>query len=372
MYFLSYCMQNVLTRKVRALLTIATIAIAIGTVVTMGVLTESLKQSAISVLQMGTSDFSVAQEGQSDLINSSIDEKELEAIRSMPGVQNAVGALVSPVKLDTDHPFFLRIGVPPDQLDNFGVKIVAGRAYAPTAPDEVLLGYRTAHDFGIPVGGRFNIGKDSFNVVGIYNTGQVFADQGVMFPLVSLQAMDRKPATITLAFVKTKAGVDIDALRKQIEDTYPELATVRTQSDFGRVDRNLALLSAANTGVSALALVIGAITVMNAMVLAVFERTREFGVLRAIGWAKSRVLLAVLLEALFLGLAGAALGVAIAFIAIPILKQSPELIGVFQPRYSSAVFGRALLITLALAFFGAIYPAIRAALLRPIEAIRHE
>jgi putative ABC transport system permease protein len=372
MYFLSYCMQNVLNRKVRALLTIATIAIAIGTVVTMGVLTESLRQSAISILQMGTSDFSIAQKDQSDLIYSSIDEKELTAIRAMPGVQNAVGALVSPVKLDDDHPFFLRVGVPPDQLDNFGVKIVAGQAYGATAPDEILLGYRTAHDFAKAVGDTFTIRDDSYKVVGIYNTGQVFADQAVMFPLVSLQAIDRKPATITLAFVKVKPGVNIDQLRSQIERDYPELATVRTQSDFGRVDRNLALLSAANTGVSALALVIGAITVMNAMVLAVFERTREFGVLRAIGWAKIRILLAVLIEALFLGLAGAAVGVAIAFIAVPILQKSPELVGVFQPRYSSAVFGRALLITLALAFFGAIYPAIRAALLRPIEAIRHE
>lgn len=193
-----------------------------------------------------------------------------------------------------------------------------------------------------------------------------------MLPLPTLQARERKPGTITLAFVRVQPGTDIDALRAEIEAERPELATVKTESEFGRVDRNLELISAANVGVSVLALVIGAVTVMNTMMLTVFERTREFGVLRAIGWSRSRVLMIVMLEALVVSLAGAMAGTALGFLAIRGLQDVPDLVGVFQPQYPATVFLRALAITFGMAFFGALYPALRAALLVPLQAIRHE
>jgi len=371
-YFLSLCLTNVLTRKVRAFLTGLAVAISIAVVITMGILTQSLRQTAISVLQTGKADFSVAQKGVSDVIYSSLDQGDLQRLQSYPGVASTVGVLVAPIKLDAGHPFFLQLGLDPGQLSNFGVEIVAGRAYTPTASNEVMLGYRTARDFHKTIGDSFVLGGNSYTVVGIYSTGQVFGDAAVMLPLATLQANERKPGTITLAFVRVKPGTDIEALRKQIEKDNPQLATVRTESDFGRVDRNLALIGAANVGVSALALVIGAVTVMNTMLLTVFERTREFGVLRAIGWTRWRVLLDVLTEALFVSLFGAAAGIGGAFVAVAVLARVPTFVGVFEPQYPASVFGRALAITFGMAIAGAFYPGLRAAFLKPLEAIRHE
>lgn len=372
MHFLGLAAQNVYTRKVRAGLTGLAIAISIATVVTMGVLTHSLRQTAISVLRTGQADFSIAQKGVSDVIYSTMDESDIAYLRAKPGVASATGVLVAPVDLDQDHPFFLRLGLNPDELADFGVQVVAGRPYESDSTSEIMIGYRTAREFNKTVGDQMDIDGTVFTIVGIYSTGQVFGDQASMFPLPTLQAHERKPGTITLAFVRVTAGTDIEALRKTIEDERPELATVRTESDFGRVDRNLALISAANVGVSALALVIGAVTVMNTMMLTVFERTREFGVLRAIGWSRRRVLTIVLLEAMVVSLAGAAVGTALGFLAIRILEDVPDLVGVFRPEYPAVVFGRALAITFGMAFFGALYPALRAAFLVPLEAIRNE
>ena len=352
MYFLSLCIQNVTTRKVRALLTGLTIAISIATVVTMGVLTESLRNTAISVLQTGKADFSIAQKGLSDVIYSSLDQKDLEDVRSYDGVQSAVGVLVAPVKLDDQHPFFLQLGLQPEQLNDFGVEIVAGQAYDPGASDQLMLGYRAAREFGKTIGDQFDIDGRLYRVTGIYRTGQVFGDEAAMFPLTALQAEERKPGTLTLIFVRVAPGTNIDALRAQIEADHPELATVKTESDFGRVDRNLALISAANVGVSLLALIIGAVTVMNTMLLTVFERTREFGVLRAIGWGRVRVLASIMIEALIVSFAGAALGIGLAFFAIQFLGDIPDLVGVFHPAYPSWVFGRALLVAFGVAVVG--------------------
>lgn len=372
MYFLQFAVLNVVTRKTRALLTLVAIAISIAIVVTMGVLTHSLRETAISILRTGSADFSIAQKGVSDVVYSSMDEADVEELRQYPGVASAVGVLVAPIELDSSHPFFLQLGIPPDQLANFGVQVVAGAEYEATAGDQIMLGYRTARSFGKTIGDQFAIADRTYTVVGIYSTGQVFGDSAVMLPLTELQAEERKPGVVTLAFIRVTEGTNIDRLRGQIEADHPELATVRTESEFGRIDRNLELISAANAGVSVLALVIGAVSVMNTMMLTVFERTREFGVLRALGWARSRVLLDVVVEASMVTLAGAILGIAGGFVAVRLLEDAPDLVGVFHPVYPAGVFVRALAIAAGMAFVGALYPALRAALLAPLEAIRHE
>ncbi len=372
MYFVSLILHNVYSRKVRSLLTGFAIAVSIMTVVTMGVLTHSLRESAVAILRTGTADFSIAQADVTDVLYSSVDEKDLDEIRASPGILDAVGVLVAPFKLDADHPFFLRIGIAPGDLEPFGVHLLSGRLYGATAPNEIMLGYRASRDLNKGVGDHIAFNGDDYEIVGIYSTGQVFGDSASMLPLVTLQASERKPGSITLAFVHVKEGADINEVRKDIQARFPQLATVRSESDFGHVDRNLELLGAANTGVSALALVLGAVTVLDMMVLSVFERTREFGVLRAIGWSRIRVVSDVMGEALVVTLVGAGAGVGAGFGLIRFLQDTPALRGLFIPSLSADVFLRALLIAFGMAFFGAFYPALRAALLRPLTAIRHE
>lgn len=372
MVFALLIIENVYTRKVRTLLTGFTIAVTIMTVVAMGILTHSLRETAVSILRTGTADFTIAQANVNDVVYSSIDQRELDAIREDPGVDTAVGVLIEPWRLDDDHPFFLRIGMAPEDTAPFGVNIIVGRVFEADAANEVILGFRAARDLDKTIGDTLSIGDTDYEVVGIYSTGQVFGDAASMMSLVGLQAQVRKPGTITLAFVRAVEGVDIDLLRSRIEAEHPQLVTIRTESDFGRVDRNLELLGAANTGVSILALVIGAANVLNMMSLSVFERTREFGVLRSVGWSRFRILIYVLAEAFIITLVGMAMGVALGFGLVQFLQDLPTLRGVFEPTYSSDVFTRALSVTFGMAVIGAFYPALRAALLRPLTAIRHE
>jgi putative ABC transport system permease protein len=370
--FLELIWNNIVERKTRSVLTGVAVAIAITTVVVLGVLTHSLKRTAISVLRTGMADFTVAQQGVSDVLYSSVDDSQISQMRSYPEVESAVGVLVAAIRLDNDHPFFLELGMPPEDLAPFGVQIVDGRAYAADAQGEIMLGFRAARDLHKSVGDSINIDGLDFRIVGLFSTGQVFGDSASMLPLPTLQARERKPGTVTLGFVRARKGTDIEALRRTIERDMPELATVRSESEFGRIDRNLSLISAANVGVSIMALVLGAIGVMNTMLMSVFERTREFGVLRAVGWTKRRVLVLVMAEALVVSLAGAAVGVATGFGAIALVQRLPELVGVFQPDYTADIFVRALGIAVGMAFLGAFYPAVRAALLVPLEALRHE
>jgi putative ABC transport system permease protein len=175
-----------------------------------------------------------------------------------------------------------------------------------------------------------------------------------------------------LLFAQVSRGADLTAVRDRLEAASPQLITIRTVSDFGRADRSLALIEAADRGSAVLAILIGAVVVMSAMSMSFVERSREFGVLAAIGWSRRRVLAMILGEALTMGLLGAAVGSGLSFAAVVAVQHLPSLAGVLHPEYTTAVFGRALYTAAAMSLLGALHPAARAALATPLEALRHE
>ncbi|MFN3309694.1 MAG: ABC transporter permease, partial [Anaerolineales bacterium] len=124
--------------------------------------------------------------------------------------------------------------------------------------------------------------------------------------------------------------------------------------------------------ISFLAIFVGGIGVLNTMLMAVFERTREIGVLRALGWRRRRVLGMILKEALVLGLLGGCAGIVVAFILAFGLNQSPLVGGLLTTVWEWDIFARALGVAITLGILGGIYPSYRATRLQPVEALRYE
>ncbi len=121
-----------------------------------------------------------------------------------------------------------------------------------------------------------------------------------------------------------------------------------------------------------LAILIGAVIVGITMLLSLFERTREFGLMRAVGWTRRRTVAEFLGEVLLLAVIGAALGVALSFAVTAILADLPSLKGVLHPNFTQGAFWRALLTALVMTLVGALYPTTRAAVLSPLEALSYE
>ena len=167
------------------------------------------------------------------------------------------------------------------------------------------------------------IAESPKKVVGIFTTGNVFGDSAVMLPLVPFQAYERQPGGLSLFFVQVRPGADVAAVKREVAASSPILVPISNLTEFGRADRDYQLITAADRAATVVAVIIGAIIVMNAMLLSLVERYREFGILRAIGWSRRRVVALVLGEAITIGFAGAALGVALAYVVITVLAGFP-------------------------------------------------
>jgi ABC-type antimicrobial peptide transport system permease subunit len=121
-------------------------------------------------------------------------------------------------------------------------------------------------------------------------------------------------------------------------------------------------------GIAAISLVVGGVGIMNIMLVAVKERTREIGVRRAVGARRRDVLAQFLLEALTLSAVGGALGIVLGFAASFTLTVALE----WPTRTSLGGIGLAFGISAAVGIFFGFYPARRAAHLDPINALRSE
>ena len=372
MTFIDFLVRGIWSKKARSLGLILAVSFAVMIIVSLNVTSSGLEQSAADVISIGKADITVAQKNVSDVLSSSIDGNELSGLRRISGVANVVGVLVETEHLNANTPLFLEIGIAPEDLAPFGVHVVAGRAYSATAPNQMMLGWRAAANLGLHVGDRLHADGTWNTVTGIFSTGNSFGDAGSMFPLPAIQANNRLAGVVTLAFIKDDPGVSAAAVASRVSFRFPELTTIRTASQFGRADRNLVYLNAAVTATTILAVLIGAVIVADSMLLSLIERTRELGLLRAVGWSRVRMVRLLLGEGLILGLLGALSGIAFSFLVTFILERLPQLRGVLHANFTIHAFAIALLTAILMTLLGGLYPATRAALLEPLKALSYE
>jgi putative ABC transport system permease protein len=133
MSFAWVIVHNVWSKKARSILTGIAVAIGVMTVVTLGVVTQSVKTTAAGVLQVGKADFTVAQKNVSDILDSALTETQLQRVQHVPGVGSAIGVLLDTEKLNAQNPLLVEIGIAPQDLTPFGVSVSPGRTFGANA-----------------------------------------------------------------------------------------------------------------------------------------------------------------------------------------------------------------------------------------------
>jgi ABC-type antimicrobial peptide transport system permease subunit len=221
------------------------------------------------------------------------------------------------------------------------------------------------------VGQTLRLFNTAFRIVGIYETGVPFEDGGGVISLRDAQTLFGQPHKVSFLGVRLENPSQAEAVEREIEERFPEVA-VSQSSEFAEDVTDLQFMRSGTWAIAFLALLVGGAGMTNTMVMSVFERTREIGVLRALGWRKGRVLWMILRESVALSLLGGAVGLVAGVALILLLNEIPFFAGFVQARFSLGLFAQALVTALVLGAIGGAYPAWRASRLRPIEALRYE
>ena len=162
-----------------------------------------------------------------------------------------------------------------------------------------------------------------------------------------------------------------DAIEATVEARFPEV-TLSKASTFTEDLVDIQMMQASTWGIAAMALFVGGLGMMNTMVMSVLERTREIGVLRALGWRKRRILRMIVRESVTLSLVGGMAGTAGGVLYGFALNLVPMMQGFLRMQYSAGLFAQAIGTATALGALGGLYPAWRASNLQPVEALRYE
>jgi putative ABC transport system permease protein len=360
--------KNLRRRRARTALTAAGVAIGVGLIVALLAIASGVKRTAGDLIHIGRADFGVFQQGAADLTRSLLPERLEEKIRDEPGVAS-VGRVFLRVSKVEGRGSFLVFGLAPGEFPIERLVIVDGRR---PEGDEALLGDAAARSLHLAPGGTLHVEGRSFRIAGLYHSGDRFEDGGAVLPLRTVQALAERPGDVTTFGVEAQLGRRPKDVAQALEQRIPGVVAVTEPGQVVKVDTSSRLVIDAGWIFSVVALIIGGIGVTNTMAMSVFERVREIGILRAVGWPGRRIALLIVSEALAIGLIGLALGLAGGYAAAELLVGEGALSELAEADFTAGVFAWGLAFALGVALLGALYPAWRAVRLTPIDALRRE
>ena len=365
--------RNLLRRKGRTFLTLVGIAIGVAAIVALGAVARGLPAGFAAMTQSSQADLVLTRADALSVLLSSIDEAVADELRTWSEVSEVDGVLLTNALIDDSFYLFLS-GHDPHGFSITHFRIIEGQGLADVQGirgKPLILGHQAAQRLDTQVGDALRITGNTFRIVGIYETGGGFEDGGAVVDLHEAQTLSLQPRHVSMLYIKLRSPADADRLRARVERRFPDLA-LSTSSGFADQEQLFAILEGMAMGVAGLAIVIGGIVMTNTLFMSVFERTREIGLLRSLGWRRRQVLLLILGESLTLSLLGGVLGVGLGVAAVFAISRSSSWLGVLGSQFSVDLFVRALITAVALGLVGGASPAWWASRLLPLEALQYE
>ena len=367
----SLVVRNLWARRIRSLLTILGIGISIAVIVALFALATDLREGLGFTAELTQADLVATQRGLAGPTGGSIPESDIEDIAEYEGVEGTTGFLLATLSLPEVASFNLIGVIPEDQELYLDEQQIAEGRYIQNR-GEIVLGKSAKRDLGLRLGEMLELESgEEFSVEGVYQTGNVYLDSSGIITLEDAQEIAGREGRVTLIAIYLLPGADRDEITRQIESEWrylkvtsaPNLLMTSATADFGNI---LAW------AMSAIAVIMGGIGVVSTMSLSVSERTREIGILKAVGWSRFEVLKTILGESLLLSLVGFGIGSLLGMGIVWVVTSLPSVKGYISLSFTSDAFLIGLAVALLLGILGGAFPAYRAFRLSPVEALRHE
>jgi putative ABC transport system permease protein len=391
--------RNMARRKLRSTLTISGIVIGIFALTTMGAMAEYFNALIDGgVVYFGSNIQVTADTG---LGTSVLSLDTIKRVESVDGVAAAFGAVQVPAK--PGQTITVSFGIPDyiagtqpgeNSYSKFKLSLKSGHELTSSSRGDVVLGSTFADEFKKKVGDVIDLPvrpadakpdfvNHTFNVVGLYEKTRTAPDTGAFISLADAQTLfnESLPAAIrgnidTSNLVQSitaygKPGQDLDKLADKITAEVPGVKGIKPSTIVSSFKSGGAIFTAITTGAALLALVIGGLSVVNTMIMAVTERTREIGLKKAVGAHTGHVLREYLLEAVLIGFFGGVVGILLGAGLTSLLNAvagSTNQLFLLTPN----LIGLALGFAVALGALAGTIPAVRAARMDPVLALRSQ
>jgi len=414
LWLLSTALKDVFSRKTRSILTIASIAVGIALLFSLISLVNGVEaQSTTMIRQLTSADIILrnttgigmpagmtSPEGARGFTRptslSLINESILPIIESIGEVYSAT-LLLSIQAYASETPIVLQGIVPGEyELVAGSLNIINGKSLSCLNCPEAVIGKSLIERLNISVGNTLTITVNNtqvdLNVIGVYESGtQFFEMMNVYVPLYYLQNITGRAGLVSEILIKLRNPSEAQSVASYIQSIFPELRAILQTTQIQQASQLISTLTTFFLTIGLIAVIAGGFGVANTMLINVFERIREIGILRAIGASSRVVLLKFLIEALILGLIGGIAGVGVGFILAYILPNYFPLQTASRVLPGARSFGGSMqitrttitpiitwdTITLALtigvlvSLIAGLYPAWRASRVKPIEVLRH-
>jgi putative ABC transport system permease protein len=371
--FTGFAWKNLWRRRLRTLLTLCGIGMAIGAFVGLVGFSRAFEHEWLRIYSSSGTDIAVIQ---GTFLNTSVDESAEAKLKTLPVVEQVTPAIFNLMDL-TPEINALVFGWRAGSYEIPSLQVLSGRSFRDGQP-EVMLGDFLAGNLNKKPGDTMEIQGSSFTVVGIYHGGSALEADAVVMPLDQLQKISGLVGKVSTFHIKLRpapAGESPDDYMKraeaQIEAALPGL---RAMPAAERASNNqfVRLAHASAWGTSSIALLVGIMGIANTMAMSVFERTREIGILRALGWRQWQVLTLIQVEAGVLGTAGGVVGIGLGWCFLHILSILPQTASIVSASFPVPLLAEALGIAILAGLVAGAFPAWRGAQLSPVEALRHD
>lgn len=393
--------RNLTRRKLRNFLTISGVVIGVLALTTMGAIAEKFNK----LLEGGERFFSdhvtvTNSTGNVFFGNGLVRIEKVDEIARVPGVAAAFPTVTVLAKSDQGASFGstdLIVGVPSDYQHYVHFKLTSaqGRSVWTVAPGETVLGSDITREFTKKVGDTImlpippktsnpDFHAHPFKVVGILEKTLTQPDNVAYVAFSDAQTVlgDSLPLALRALADPTKlasgidafgvSGANLDNLARRINVEVPGVKAIPPSELVTQFRSVGVIFSAITTGSALLALVVGGLSVINTMIMAVTERVREIGLKKAVGARTGHILREYLLEAILIGTIGGAVGLTLGWlltVTINAATQGSNLsLFLLTPRLALL----AMLFAVGLGAAAGFFPALRAGRLDPVRALRSQ
>ncbi|MEA2205617.1 MAG: putative transport system permease protein [Blastocatellia bacterium] len=358
---------NIRQRPLRSLISVAGVALGVALVM----LFTGLARGMSNDLQRRSSNLRAeiifTRPGALELTSSSasLSTRYVERLQTIEGVEAAVPVILYFFQGNRGFGFEQIEGVEWTSFANMnGIQLVSG--HAPQAADEVVIDVTKARNGKLTTGSQIMLfGNKPYRVSGIYSP-ESGARVKMSFP--AMQDLLEAPGRCTYILVKCKEGLDAGVVAQRINAELPGNKIQFTRDVFTSVEKSVPFLGLFLRVLVGLAAVVSALVVMLAMYTTITERTREIGILKAMGASRGYIIGVIEKEAILISTMGLVAGFIIAIVGGFLIHRVYGLVFEFGWKWGLA----AAAIGLLGGVLGALYPAVRAANLDAVSALAYE